>query len=74
VDSRNITQTVVDICKFFTDEYCEVGGKFFNTESELGREEKFEKLRNWRTSDIDMNNYKLSDIFEYVTLASHVNI
>jgi hypothetical protein len=45
VDSKNITQTVADICKFVTDECCEVGGKFFNAESELGRE-KFEKLCN----------------------------
>jgi hypothetical protein len=26
-------------------------------------EEKYEKLRNWRTSDLDMNDYKLPDIF-----------
>jgi hypothetical protein len=46
VDSRSITLTVGDICKFFTDECVEVGGKFFYAESELGMEEKFKKLRN----------------------------
>jgi hypothetical protein len=45
------------------DECCEVGGKFFYAESNLGMEEKYEKLRNWRTSDLDMNDYKLPDIF-----------
>jgi len=63
VDSRNITQTVANICKFVIDECCYVGGKFFNIESELGTEEKYEKLRNWRTSDLDMNDYRLPDIF-----------
>jgi hypothetical protein len=46
VDSRNITQTVADICKFVTDECCEVGGNFFYAESDLGMKEKYEKLRN----------------------------
>jgi hypothetical protein len=64
VDSRNITQTVADICKFVMDECCEVGGKFFYAESDLGMAEKYEKLCNWRTSDLDMNDYKLPDIFE----------
>jgi len=35
-----------------------------DTGSELAREEKFEKLRNWRTSGLDMNDYRLPDIFE----------
>jgi len=64
VDSRSITQTVANICnKFITDECCSVGGKFFYVESELAMEEKFVKLRNWR-SDLNMNDYKLLDIFE----------
>jgi len=63
VDSRNITQTVANICKFVMDECCYVEGKFFNAESELGTEEKYEKLRKWRTSDLDMNDYRLPDIF-----------
>ena len=62
MDSRNITQTVANICKFVMDKCCYVGGKFFNAESELGTE-KYEKLRNWRTSDLDMNDYRLPDIF-----------
>ena len=62
MDSRNITQTVANICKFVMDECCYVEGKFFNAESELGTE-KYEKLRNWRTSDLDMNDYRLPDIF-----------
>jgi hypothetical protein len=46
VDSRNITQTIADICKFVTDKCCHVGGSFFYAESDLGMEEKYEKLRN----------------------------
>jgi hypothetical protein len=38
-------------------------GRFFYAESELATEEKFVKLRNWR-SNLDMNDYKLLDIFE----------
>jgi hypothetical protein len=63
MDSRNITQIVADICKFVTDEYCHVSGSFFYAESELGMEEKLEKLRNWGTNDLDMNDYMLPDIF-----------
>jgi hypothetical protein len=58
-----ITQTIANIYKFVTDECCHVGGSFFYTESDLGMEEKYEKLCNWRTSVLDMNDYKLSDIF-----------
>jgi hypothetical protein len=64
VDSRKITQTVADICKFVTDECCLVGGNFFYSESELMMEEKYEKLRNWRNSGLDMNDYRLLDILE----------
>ena len=63
MDSRSITQAIADICKFVTDECCHVGGKFFYAESELATEEKYVKLRSWRI-DLDMNNYKLPDIFE----------
>jgi hypothetical protein len=63
VDSRNITQIVAGICKFVADECCEVRGKFFYAKSDLGMEEKYKKLCNWRTSDLDMNDNKLSDIF-----------
>jgi hypothetical protein len=63
VDSRNITQTVADICKFVTDECCHVGGNFFYAESELGMAEKYQRLHNWRTSELDMKDYKLLDIF-----------
>jgi hypothetical protein len=44
------------------DECCHVEGKFFYAESELAREEKFEKLHNSKTSDLHMNDYKLVDI------------
>jgi len=60
---RTITQTIVDIYKFITDQYCPVEEQFFYTGSKLAREEKFEKLRSWRTNDLDMNDYKLPDIF-----------
>ena len=64
IDRRNITQTVADICKFVTDQCCHVDGRFFYIGSELATEERFEKLRNWRTSGLDMNDYRLPDIFE----------
>jgi hypothetical protein len=64
VDRKSITRTVADICKFVTDECGEVGGKFFYLGSEYARDPKFERLRNWRTSDIDMKDYVLLDIFE----------
>jgi len=63
VDSISINQTIADICKFVTDDCCHVGGKFFYAESELATEDKFVKLRNWR-SDLDMNDYKLPDLLE----------
>ena len=62
VDNSTITQIVSDICKVVTDECCYVDRKFFNDESELGTE-KYLKLRNWRT-DLDLNDYKLPDLFE----------
>ena len=61
IDQRTITQTVADICKFVTDQCCHVDGQY--TGSELAREEKFEKLRNWRTNGLVMNDYMLPDIF-----------
>ena len=64
IDRRNIKQTVGDICKFVTDQCCHVDGQFFYIGSELATEERFEKLRNWRTSGLDMNDYRLPDIFE----------
>ena len=63
MDNTAITQIVFDICKVVTDECCYVDGKFFNAESELATEEKYVKLRNCRT-DLDMNDYKLLDLFE----------
>ena len=44
------------------DSYVQVGEMFFNTESELVKEEKYEKLRDWRT--MGLTDYKLSDIFD----------
>ena len=38
-------------------------GEFFYAESKLAMEEMFVKLRNWRTK-LDMNDYKLPDIFK----------
>jgi hypothetical protein len=64
VDRKSITRTVADICKFVTDECGEVGGNFFYLGSKLAIVPKFERLRNWRTNGIDMNDYTLSDIFE----------
>ena len=63
VDNSTITQIVSDICKVVTDECCHIDGKFFYAESELAMEEKYVKLRNWRT-DLNLNDYKLLDLFE----------
>jgi hypothetical protein len=49
---------------FVTNECGEAGGKFFYMGSELAIDPKFERLCNWRTSGIDMNDYTLPDIFE----------
>jgi len=62
MDNSVITQ-ISDICKVVTDECCYVHGKLFNDEGELATEKKYVKLRNWRT-DLDMNDYKLPDLFE----------
>ena len=59
----DITQIISDICKFATGECCHIEGKLFNDESELATDDKFMKLRNWRT-DLNMNDYKLSDLLE----------
>ena len=67
MDSTSFTQTVTDICKFVTNECCHVGGKFFYAESEIATEEKYVKVCNWRT-DLDMNDYKLSDLFEQMLM------
>jgi hypothetical protein len=44
------------------DSYVQVGETFFNTESELATEEKYEKFRDRRT--ISLTDYKLLDIFD----------
>ena len=62
MDKRIIDQTIADICKFVTDECCHVEGKFFYDKSELATEEKYMNLHNWRT-DLDINDYKLPDLF-----------
>jgi hypothetical protein len=64
MDRKIITRIVANICKFVMDECGEVGGKFFYMGSELAIDLKFERLHNWRTSGIDMNDYTLPDIFE----------
>ena len=40
----------------------QVGETFFNTESELATEEKYEKLKGWRA--MGPWDYKLPDIFD----------
>ena len=59
----DITQIISDICKFATRECCHIEVKLFNAESELTTDDKFVKLRNWRT-DLNMNDYKLLDLLE----------
>ena len=49
MDKLTINQTISDICKFVTDECCHVGGIGFYDESELATNDKFMRLRNWRT-------------------------
>jgi len=63
VDHETTTQTVSDICKFVTDECCSVDGKFFAPNNELVTEDKYIKLRNWRTQ-LKMDDYKLPDLFD----------
>jgi len=60
--TKSIAQTIADICKFITDSCIQVRKTFFNTESELAMEEKYEKLRDWRT--MGLTDYKLPDIFD----------
>ena len=61
VDKRIITQIVADICKFVTDECCHIGGIGYYDESELATNDKFVRLRNWRTQ-LNMKDYKLPEL------------
>jgi len=45
---QDLRQTVADICKFVTESAHE-GNTFFNQESELVRDPKFDSIRNWST-------------------------
>ena len=58
VDKYVINQIISDICKFVTDECCHVGGLAFYDESDLATDDKFVRLRNWRTQ-LNMKDYKL---------------
>ena len=64
VDERNFTKTISDICKFLLDQCCDVNGDFFYLLSKLGTNPKFEKLRQWRSGDINMIDYKLPELFD----------
>ena len=61
VDKLTINQTISDICKFVTDECCHVGGLAFCDESDLATDDKFVRLRNWRTQ-LNMKDYKLPEL------------
>ena len=45
---HDFRQIVADICKFVTESAHE-GNTFFNQESELVRDPKFDSIRNWST-------------------------
>jgi hypothetical protein len=62
IDYKSITQTIADICKFIMDSCVQVGETFFNTESELATQEKYEKLKDWRV--MGLQDYELPDIFD----------
>ena len=61
VDKISINQTTSNICKFVTDECCHVRGTCFYAERELATDDKFLKLRNWRTQ-LNMKDYKLPEL------------
>ena len=61
MDKITINQIISDICKFVTDECCHVGGLAFYDESDLATDDKFVRLRNWRTQ-LNMKDYKLPEL------------
>ena len=61
LDKASMNQTVFDICKFATDACCQVEGTCFYAESELATDDKFVKLRNWRTQ-LNMKDCKLPEL------------
>ena len=61
VDKITINQIISDMCKFVTDECCHVGGLAFCDESDLATDDKFVRLRNWRTQ-LNMKDYKLPEL------------
>ena len=61
MDKFVINQIISDICKFVTDECCHVGGLAFCDESDLATDDKFVRLRNWRTQ-LNMKDYKLPEL------------
>ena len=61
VNKYVINQIISDICKFVTNECCHVGGLTFYDESDLATNDKFMRLRNWRT-ELNMKDYKLPEL------------
>ena len=61
VDKYVINRIISDICKFVTDECCHVGGLAVCAESDLATDDKFVRLRNWRTQ-LNMKDYKLPEL------------
>ena len=61
MDKLTINQTISDIYEFVTDECCHVGGLAFYDESDLATDDKFVRLRNWRTQ-LNMKDYKLPEL------------
>jgi hypothetical protein len=54
---QNFRQMVADICKFVTKAAHE-GRTFFNKESELAKDSKFERVRNW-SNMLEIKDYVL---------------
>ena len=61
MDKYVIIHIISDICKFVIDECCHVGGLAFYDKSNLATDDKFVRLRNWRTQ-LNMKDYKLPEL------------
>jgi hypothetical protein len=58
---QDFKQTVADVCKFITESVHE-GNTFFNWESELAQDPKFESIRNW-SDKLRISDYIMPDLF-----------
>jgi hypothetical protein len=64
IGEKNFDQTISDICKFLLEQCCDEQGNFFYAKSQLGTDPRLEKLRQWRSGQLNMNDYKLPELFD----------